>query len=164
MRSADDSAFTEFVAGSARRLLGLAFLLTWDRRAADDLLQVALERTYRSWPRLHREGTPDAFARGVMVGAATDRWRRSSVAPGVDLERIAAAGPADARDAEVRAAVISAVGGLPADQRAVLVLCRFEGLTETQAAAVMGRSAGTVRGLHARAVARLETLLATGSA
>jgi RNA polymerase sigma-70 factor (sigma-E family) len=164
MRSADDSAFTEFVAGSARRLLGLAYLLTWDRRAADDLLQVALERTYRSWPRLNREGTPDAYARGVMVGAATDRWRRSTTAPDVDLEAIAGTPPADANDAEVRAAVIRAVAGLPADQRAVLVLCHFEGLTETQAAAVMGRSVGTVRGLHARAIGRLQTLLPAGPA
>jgi RNA polymerase sigma-70 factor (sigma-E family) len=164
MRSADDSAFTDFVAGSGRRLLGLAYLLTWDQRAAEDLLQVGLERAYRSWPRLNREGTPDAYVRGVMVGAATDRWHRRPAGPATYLEEMEPGEAGDAHDAEVRAAVIRALAGLPADQRAVLVLCHFEGLTESQAAAVMGRSVGTVRGQHARAIARLQALLPTGRA
>jgi RNA polymerase sigma-70 factor (sigma-E family) len=164
MRSADDSAFTEFVAGSARRLLGLAYLLTWDRQGAEDLLQVALERTYRSWRRLNREGTPDAYVRGVMVGAATDRWHRRNADPPADLEDLVLGVAGDSREAEDRGAVIRAVAGLPADQRAVLVLCHFEGLTEPQAAAVMGRSVGTVRGLHTRAIARLRTLIPSGRA
>jgi RNA polymerase sigma-70 factor (sigma-E family) len=168
VRAADDSDFTDFVAGSSRRLLGLAYLLTGDRYAAEDLLQGALERTYRHWPRLNRDGVPEAYVRRALVNAATDRWRRRKGVVEVELadeQRVAADDhlAADGTEASIaRDALVRAVRELPTGQRAVLALRYFEGLTEAQTAAVMGCSIGTVKSQHAKALTRLRTLMPSG--
>jgi RNA polymerase sigma-70 factor (sigma-E family) len=162
VRAADDAEFSAFVAASAKRLLRLAYLLTGDRDAADDLLQGALERAYRRWPRLLRDGAPEAYVRRALINGATDRWRRRSRAaetPLADLDW-SAADPGD--DIVAHDAVIRAVRGLPAGQRAVLVLRYFEDLTEAQTASVLGCSIGTVKSQHARALSRLRALMPAG--
>lgn len=159
MRAADDSDFTEFVAGSSRRLLGLAYLLTGDVHTAEDLLQGALERTYRRWPGLNRDDAPEAYVRQALVNAATDRWRRRKRVAAADLDNAVCGSPDRSEEAAARDALMRGVAALPAGQRAVLVLSYFEGFTETQTAAVMGCSVGTVKSQRARAIARLQTLL-----
>jgi RNA polymerase sigma-70 factor (sigma-E family) len=162
VRAADDADFTAFVAGSSRRLLGLAYLLTGDRYAAEDLLQGALERTYRGWHRINRDGVPEAYVRRALVNASTDRWRRRRGVVEVDIGQARLAEP-DGSDLTVaRDALMRAVHELPAGQRAVLVLRYFEGLTESQTAAVMDCTVGTVKSQHARAIARLRTLVPSG--
>ena len=48
-------SFEEFVEGCSPRLFRTALLLAGqDRAMAEDLLQVALERAYRHWPRICR--------------------------------------------------------------------------------------------------------------
>jgi RNA polymerase sigma-70 factor (sigma-E family) len=162
MRAADDADFTAFVAGSSRRLLGLAYLLTGDVYAAEDLLQGALERTYRSWSRVNRDGVPEAYVRQALVNAATDRWRRRKGVVEVEHVDGRLSEPDGSEQTAARDALMRAVRELSAGQRAVLVLRYFEGLTETQTAAVMGCSIGTVKSQHARAMSRLRTLLPTG--
>lgn len=49
MLPGDDADFTAFLSASSRRLLRTAYLITGDVEAAQDLLQTALERTYRRW-------------------------------------------------------------------------------------------------------------------
>lgn len=162
MRSADDADFTEFVAGSSRRLLGLAYLLTASTEAAEDLLQVTLDRTYRHWRRLNREGVPQVYARRVLVKTATTRWRHHRGMAGPDVGGVRPA-EAAAEEGEVRPALMRAIAALPAGQRAVLALRYFEGLTDTQAAAVMGCSVGTVKSQLTRAIAQLRMLVPSGT-
>ena len=77
-----DASFEEFVAGASGRLFTTALLLTGLHRAeAEDLLQDALERTYRRWRRITRTGVPEPYVRQVMVNAAVDRWRRGRRRP-----------------------------------------------------------------------------------
>jgi RNA polymerase sigma factor (sigma-70 family) len=148
MQPADDADFTAFVAGSGRRLLGLAYLLTGDPGRAEAALENALEGTYRRWHRLNREGAPEADVRKALVDIATERWhrRRGAVSP----------------DLDDRPAVMRAVAALPPAQRVVLVLRYFENLTDQQTAAVMGRSVGAVSSQHARAIARLRAPTPSG--
>lgn len=78
MSGPDDAAFTAYVAEHAPRLLSLAYLMTGgDRGAAEDLLQSALERTYRRWPRLAHGASTHAYVRRAIVNGAIDRHRRS---------------------------------------------------------------------------------------
>src|SRR5258708_28843437 len=74
MDTKDEAEFREFVASCGSRLLRTAYLLTGDRGHAEDLVQLALERTACRWSGL--AGSPEAFARTVLLHAATDRWRR----------------------------------------------------------------------------------------
>ncbi|MDX6230727.1 MAG: hypothetical protein QOI76_4117, partial [Frankiales bacterium] len=61
--------FETFVHGSGRRLLRTAVLLVGDLGHAEDLVQVALERTARHWNR--HDGAPEAYARVVLARLAT---------------------------------------------------------------------------------------------
>jgi RNA polymerase sigma factor (sigma-70 family) len=71
--------------------------------------------------------------------------------PGPTLDEIAIA--ADRQDR-----ALALIAQLSADQRQVLEL-RFAGLTDVEISAVLGRKAGAVRAVQARAVARLREML-----
>lgn len=64
--AARDASFEEYVAGVSGRLFTMALLLTGRHRAeAEDLLQDVLERAYRRWGRITRNGDPDAGQREI---------------------------------------------------------------------------------------------------
>src|SRR6516164_5044707 len=70
-------SFEEFVYARSGSLLRTALLLTGQNQAeAEDLLQLALERAYRHWPRVCRSGEPERYVRGILANASADRWRR----------------------------------------------------------------------------------------
>lgn len=164
MLSADDADFTAFVAGASRRLLRSAYLITGDAGAAEDLLQTALERTYRRWSRVRREGAPEAYVRRIIVNAATDRWRREHGVRSVPLDDSSVPAASDPRldCLNAREQLLAGLRQLSAGQRAVLVLRYFDDLTEAQTARALGCSVGTVKSQHARAMARLRELLPDG--
>src|SRR6516165_3553977 len=74
---AAELSFEEFVYARSGSLLRTALLLTGQNQAeAEDLLQLALERAYRHWPRVCRSGEPERYVRGILANASADRWRR----------------------------------------------------------------------------------------
>jgi RNA polymerase sigma-70 factor (sigma-E family) len=159
VRAADDSDFAEFVAGSSRRLLGLAYLLTGDQPTAQESLQAALGRTYRHWHRLNREGAPEDYARGVLVNDVIGRHRWRQVIRSLGRAHTTRPPPTTVLDpGPERTPLLRAVGGLPTAQRAVLVLRHFAELSDEQVAAVMDCSVGAVKGRYARALASLTSL------
>jgi hypothetical protein len=79
-------AYEQFVRARTPALLRTAYLLTGDQHLAEDLVQEALSRTHRAWPRLRDGGNVEAYTRKVMYHAQVSRWRRRRVAeamPGV---------------------------------------------------------------------------------
>jgi RNA polymerase sigma-70 factor (sigma-E family) len=165
MRSADVADFSAFVAGASSRLIRTAYLLTGDADAAEDLLQTALERALRHWPRIRRKEVPEAYVRRIMVNAATDAWRRKrhrATVAELNGALVPAAVDVDLERLPVRAALLDCVRQLPAGQRAVLVLRYFDDLTEAETAVMLGCSVGTVKSQHARAMTRLRQMLPTG--
>ena len=69
-----DAAFAAFMEQAGPALLRLAWLLTGDHHAAQELAQAALVKTYVAWPRV-REGEALAYARRVLANHRTDTWR-----------------------------------------------------------------------------------------
>jgi DNA-directed RNA polymerase specialized sigma24 family protein len=59
------AGFEEFVRGQSASLLRLAYLLTGDVHAGEDLLQGVLEKMYLRWHRIRRD--PVAYARRALV-------------------------------------------------------------------------------------------------
>lgn len=160
MRPADDADFTEFVAAASRRLLRGAYLITGDLDEAQDLLQTALERTYQRWSWVRRRDSPEAYARKILVNAATDTWRRKRARNvRLDEAQLPALEDPDLAGLPGRDALLRRVRELPARQRAVLVLRYYDDLTELETARVLGCSVGTVKSQHARAMARLRRQL-----
>jgi RNA polymerase sigma-70 factor (sigma-E family) len=153
--SSDDSEdFGAFAVSRWPGLVRLAFGLTGDRWAAEDLAQAALARAYVAWRRVSRAEDPDAYLRRILINASHRRFRRNRVTeePG-DLPEV----PVDSQADLVgeRAALLTALRQLPPRQRAVVVLRYWEDLTDTQVAAALGCSPGTVRSQLSRALAKL---------
>jgi RNA polymerase sigma-70 factor (sigma-E family) len=147
-------AFEQFVRDSGPALLRTATLLTGDREQAQDLLQDALERCLRRWPRADVE-YPAAYVRTTMVHLVQrrrlDRFLRRDPLPVAD--------PADARDdiggVELRQSLLAALRTLPPRRRAVVVLRYWEGYPEAECAALLGCSVGTIKSQAARGLASL---------
>jgi RNA polymerase sigma-70 factor, ECF subfamily len=150
-----EDEFRDFVAARSTALLRTAYLLSGDWGAAEDLLQIALTKTYLAWRRLGRIEAVEPYARRVLVNVATSWWRRRwhGERPTAVLPEQAVADGLDAR--LERDALWRRVKELPARQRAVLVLRFFEDLSEVDTAALLGVSVGTVKSQCARALATL---------
>jgi RNA polymerase sigma-70 factor (sigma-E family) len=155
------ASFEEFVGASSARLFTMALLLTGRQRAdAEDLLQGVLERAYRRWRRICRNGDPEPYVRQMLVHASVDRWRQRRRR--YEQLRAAAVEPASGDQASEiadRDLLLRALGTLPAGQRAVLVLRYFCDLTEAQTAATLGCSLGSVKKQAARALAGMRASL-----
>ncbi len=160
----DGSAeFGEFVATRGAALSRSAYLLTGDHHLAQDLVQIALTRTAGRWHRL-AGGSPEAYARRVMINERISWWRRHRYAVEIPssaemLVEIAPHAVADPAAAVVRRqAVMAALARLPARQRAAIVLRFFEDLTGASAAEQLGCSIGTVKTQTHAALATLRSV------
>ena len=76
MSAADDEDFRAFVAGRSAALLRFAYLLTGDRRDAEDAVATALARTALAWHRVRRRDDPDGYVRRAIVTAHRTAVRR----------------------------------------------------------------------------------------
>ena len=71
--------FAEFVAGRSAELLRLAYVLTADQYAAEDLLQSALAKAAARWGRIH--SAPEGYVRQIMYREQVSWWRRRARRP-----------------------------------------------------------------------------------
>ncbi|NGN68552.1 SigE family RNA polymerase sigma factor [Streptomyces sp. A7024] len=150
-----DEAFTAFVSNRYPSLLRTGRLLTGTETGAQDLVQEALLRTYRSWRRIGRTEAAEAYTRTTMVRLlGKDRRRRwSGEVPAGTLPEVPQPGHDEA--VATRVAVRELLRSLPAGQRAVLVLRYYHQLTEREVADQLGCSPGTVKSRAARALSAL---------
>ena len=149
-------AFRVYVLARSGPLLRTAYLLTGNRADAEDLLQVALAKTYLAWDRIREREALDGYVRRVMVNAQTSFWRRRRVDERpVEVLPEQAGGRDAATDLVLHDALWSALARLPRRQRAAVVLRYYEDLSEAETAEVLGVSVGTVKSTTSRALARL---------
>jgi RNA polymerase sigma-70 factor (sigma-E family) len=151
--------FDRFVADSTDGLLRTAYLIVWDLPEAEDLVQETLLKLAKRWPKVRRMDHPLAYARRILVNQALDGSTRRARA---QAELAAAAPPESATeppDPGTHDDLIGALGTLPPRQRAVLVLRYFLDLPETEVAAALKCSLGTVKSTASRGLARLEQTL-----
>jgi RNA polymerase sigma-70 factor (sigma-E family) len=160
-----EAEFREYMVSRWGGLVRFAYGLTGDRGHAEDLAQTALAKAYASWPRVRRAEDPDAYVRRILINANHRRFRKQRVAehPGEAPSEPAVTDGTSVFDQ--REALMAALMELPPKQRAVVVLRYWDGLTETQAATVLGCSVGTVKSQGSRALAKLRgsTQLQDGS-
>jgi RNA polymerase sigma-70 factor (sigma-E family) len=158
----EDSARREFATFAEARssaLIRVAYLLTGDQHAAEDLLQTALAKAAARWGAIHT--APEAYVRQVIYREQVNWWRRRArhrETTMADLPDRAAATPDIS--AETRLSLQQALRALPAGKRKVLVLRYFEDLTEAQVASILGCSIGTVRSQTHKAITQLRAAMA----
>jgi RNA polymerase sigma-70 factor (sigma-E family) len=151
-----DEALTQLMTESGDRLLRLAYQLTHDRPAAEDVVQEALVSIYRAWRRAMPDNA-EAYARRVVVNEFLRR-RRLRAAAEIVTDHLP-----DLPTPDLEAAVVDrdelwrALGRLPARQRAVLVLRYYEDLPDAQIADVLDAKESTIRSLALRGLAALRT-------
>ncbi|KAA9381857.1 SigE family RNA polymerase sigma factor [Microbispora amethystogenes] len=154
MTDEDEAAFDEFLAARSTALLRTAILVCGASAVdAEDMVQSALEKVYRHWPRI-RHDNPEAYARRVVVNGAISRARRRRVIREITFAQPPET-PVESPDLGLREVLLAELRKLPARMRAVLVLRYWEDLSEAETAALLGCSVGTVKSQAARGLARV---------
>ncbi|MEW9550267.1 SigE family RNA polymerase sigma factor [Nonomuraea sp. NPDC050783] len=148
--------FREFVLARQQALVRTAYLLVGDPHLAEDLLQSVLANVVGQWPKLVRDGNPEAYTRRALVNQYIS-WRRRP-RPESPSATLPEHGFSPVEAALDRLVLRRALARLTRKQRAVIVLRYWEDLTEAQTAEVLGCSVGTVKSQTHHALARLRTL------
>lgn len=156
-------AFDAFFTAHHRELARLAYLLSGDSDAAQDITAEAFAQAWLRWDKVARADSPTAYVRRIVVNLAADRIRSLTRErrgrlllgatwpdrdPGPDLDAVT----------DVRAALAK----LPERKRACVVLRHYYGLSEAETARTLGISVGTVKSQTSRGVAELAVLLGAG--
>jgi len=155
---AGPSSFGEFVAEALPGLLRFGYILTGDRREAEDLVQEALARSLRRWRTLDAADSL-AYVRQVMVNANITRWRRWGARVRLGWLPDGTVDDPELLRCDDRDRLRRALLKLPVRQRAVLVLRYYADLPDQRIAQVMDTSLATVRSQAARGLAALRPLL-----
>lgn len=146
--------FEEYVAARRVALVRSAVLLGCPTSDAEDLVQTALLRCFRSWRRVQRADRPDAYVYRVLVNTLHDTrarlWRGE-----IPTEPTALPDPGADPDQLTGLAVRAALRDMRPDHRAVLVLRFYADLSEQETAEVLGVALGTVKSRTSRALATL---------
>ena len=153
-----DAAYVDYIAARQAHLRRIAYAVCGDWHRADDLLQTALTKLYVAWPRVHRDGSPDAYVRRIIVRSHVDEgrrpWRRER--PGLEgHDRAAPPG----LGVEERSALFEALQELPEMQRKVVVLRHWLGLSVAETAAELRLASGTVKSHSSRGLTTLHRVL-----
>ncbi len=146
----------------------LALGILRQREAAEDAVQEAFLAVWRRAVTYHPErGTVRAWLLTIVRNRAIDLLRRPSDAPrAVPVDTLALATVDDPEEEGIRAVdgatVRAALARLPAEQRQVVELAYFTGLTYPEVASRTGVALGTVKSRMRLALERLRALLAEG--
>jgi RNA polymerase sigma-70 factor (ECF subfamily) len=150
-------AFEELVRRYSERAYRAAFRVVRDPQIAEDVLQEALLKAYRSLRSFENRSSFYTWLYRITVNLALDRQRREKRGPTLewndevarDVEpRGVVSVPADPEVAsqrvQLRELVAEGIRGLPDGQREVLLLREVEGLSYEEIAQSMAISKGTV--------------------
>ena len=155
MKAELDGEFRDFMHARWPAMVRLAYALTGDPGHAEDVAQTAFARAYASWPKVRRTGSPDAYVRKILVNENLNRFRKHRVAERLTGTLPESGTPDATRESDERSALIAALQQLGPRQRAVVVLRYWLDLSETEVAAALGCSVGTVKSQASRALASL---------
>lgn len=153
----DRAAFTTLAQRHMGMMYAVAFRMTGDRHTAEDVVQESLVRLWAraaSWNK-ERGASVKTWLYRITCNMAVDMLRKNK--GGVyelpddspDEKTVSAETAMQRRQAG--AIVRRAVGELPARQRKALVLCHYEGLSNAEAAEILGTTVKGVEGLLVRA-------------
>ncbi|GAB2617578.1 RNA polymerase sigma factor [Paractinoplanes abujensis] len=137
----------------------LAYLLTGEPGAADDLAADAFVEIWRHWDRVAAAGNPVAYARGIVTNLARQwikrRVRERAGLLGLTLVRRGGGEPDPDTVLDVRAALRR----LPPRRRECVVLRYAFDVPEREVAEILGISVGAVKSQTSRGAAQLSTYL-----
>lgn len=150
-------AFSELVRLHQRRAYAVARAIVLSHEDAEDVVQEAFFHAYRALDRFIPGQAFGAWLHRIVANAALDVTRRRKVRETDELSDAHASPFRDpAESDELRIRLRRALGGLPARQRAVIVLHDVEGYRHADIGMLLDIPEGTARSdlHHARATLR----------
>jgi len=174
----DGDAFAALVERHQARLLALCERVLGDPAEARDAAQEVFLKAWRHAAGAEPRGELYTWLYRIALNHCFNRMRRRKLARFFSLDRPAITSEGEPRSiepvepgagAEVELLTRerwrrtrAAIDRLPENQRAVLLLARFEGLSQREIAATLGVSEGAVESRLVRAMRRLRELEASG--
>jgi RNA polymerase sigma-70 factor, ECF subfamily len=168
MAAGDREAFAAFYDAYAPLAFGLIRRVVGDADEAADVLQEVFLELWRAAPSYDpRRGTPEAWvtvrarSRGIDRVRSVRRREEMLATPLAESAVALAAETAASAvaDTEDRETVRGALGALPANQREVLELAYFRGLSQSEISRRLGQPLGTVKTRMRLGMDRLRTLI-----
>ena len=162
-RRGDHEAYGELVHAHQAIAFRTAFLLSGVASEAEDAAQEGFVKAWRALGRF-RAGAPfRPWLLRIVANEAHNRRRSAGRRAHLALRAATAEPSGDAApspeasviDAEQRGELLAAVNELPDDQRIVVTLRYFVGLSEEEVAETLGIAQGTVKSRTSRALERL---------
>ena len=143
----DHEAFDALVRFASNRLYGIAYRILRDQYLAEDALQQALINVWNELPKLRDPDRFDAWTYRVIVRAATAEARRAGrgtpTTPLLPDDADASRAPDEYRAIADRDQLERGFSRITPEQRAVLVLQHYAGLSQAEIADVLGVPVGT---------------------
>ena len=140
------AAFEAFYAAEYTRLLQLAYVLSGSRAVAEELVQEAMLRVYRHWPKVATYDKPGAWARRVLVNLATSRGRKVT-AEARAMVRLRSRRADEPPRPSASEDLWREIRKLPTRQAQALALFYVEDLPVVEIAALLECPEGTVKAL-----------------
>lgn len=157
--------FENFAAERLPPLTRYATMLAGSRELAEDIVQDALLKTHTKWKRISALDRPDLYVKRMVTNEFLS-WRRRRRFRTEELKADytePARGdrpPSNEETSADRDALWAELARLPRQQRVVLVLRFYEGLSDNEIAEILDCRPGTVRGYGSRALSTLRMELA----
>jgi RNA polymerase sigma-70 factor (sigma-E family) len=154
-----DPSLAELYRKHQLELVRLAWLMTGDLAAAEDIVQDVFERMHRRWARLHDRSSTFPYARAAVINGCRSAFRRSAMARSKEILAADRFAPDPAATCDDSALVMAALRRLPRRQLEVLVLRYYLDLDAAEIAKALRIGTPTVRSTTSRALASLATAL-----
>ena len=153
-----EAAYRDYFVARQRSLMRTAYAILGSWPAAEDAVQTAFTQLYVHWPRI-QPGAVDTYARRTVVHTCFRMAKQKGREPATErLPDRPVDGPETGLD---RLDLMEALAGLPLKARAVVALRFLDDLPVAEVALVLGLPEGTVKSQTARALDRLQAVLAT---
>jgi RNA polymerase sigma-70 factor (ECF subfamily) len=154
-RAGESSAFDVLVARWEDKIRGACWRVVGSEDEARDVAQEAFLKAYRALPGFKHEARFSSWLYQIAINLCRDRLRRRRTRATVSLDELEATGPVlverrpGAQEALIRddlaGAVRRAIDALPAEQREVVILKEYQGLTFLEIAQALEVPVSTVK-------------------
>lgn len=168
----NQEAFEELVLRHSTTCIGFCYRLTGDLGLAEEIVQDAFTRLYFARERYHHRAKFTTYFYTIVKNALTDAWRRKPAVAFTSLdqvgylavESIGSLPEEHALSRERASMVVAALQQLPEDQRLVIMLREYAGMSYEEIRSVAGLTLGNVKVLMHRGRKALLMIIENGGA
>jgi RNA polymerase sigma-70 factor (ECF subfamily) len=149
--------FDRLYRASYQRLLYTILAVVGDYQAAEDCTQEAFVRAYRTWKDWRPDAPAEAWLHRIALNAAFShlRWRKLRQLPEIVRRLGSPRSDSGAADIGLRSELLAALGKLPREQAATIILRHHHGYTNREIALALNVAESTVASRLAAAKQRL---------